>query len=131
MLRRHATTLHVPRRHATTLHVHRIGFLQVTLESLTAAYGAASSLVPLFKTFGVGSTQTAADAVHERKISLKDGLKGASDLLPRKCFATFRARAMEAMQKKENTALCVYGPRGCGKSTEVAAALQVSSVETV
>jgi hypothetical protein len=70
------------------------------------------------------ATQYAVNILHDSTIEVKKGLRGG-ELLQRSCFAAFREVIQSACALKENTALLVYGPRGVGKSTMVAAALQV------
>jgi hypothetical protein len=102
--------------------------LQTTLscdsQNVAAVFGIASQAVKAVQFFYDVATQSAVDNLHESTVEVKSGLRG-DELQPRECFTAFREAALTACALKENTALMVYGPRGVGKSTMLAAALQV------
>jgi hypothetical protein len=91
------------------------------------AFGVASQAVQAVRFFDSVATQAAVEGLHASTLEVKSGLRGG-ELLQRSCFAAFRNALLSACAKKQNRALMVYGPRGVGKSTMVAAALQVVTI---
>jgi hypothetical protein len=93
-------------------------------QNVAAVVGVASRAVKAVQLFDNVATQSAVDNLYESTVEVKSGLRGDA-LQPRACFTAFKEAVLAACALKENTALMVYGPRGVGKSTVVAAALQV------
>lgn len=71
------------------------------------------------------ATAAAARKLEESRIHVKKGLRKEGCLLDRSVFGEFKDMVEAARRAEDNTALLVYGPSGVGKTSLVAAALQV------
>lgn len=104
------------------------GYLQDTIDIIISGVSLLVNLSPSIqeghKALSANSTAIAVDSLHASTIVLNKALIG-DRLVKRDCFDEFTNRIGLARADEQNPCVLMYGPRGCGKTSLVQAAMQV------